>query len=112
MKSLGIPAGLITHNAVMAACDRGGVWEDAMAVMREMRDEGITPDVIGYASAIRYVYMSGKLRTHMILQISLVLCLTSEGRFANDPKKDKGTMSVVVRFSTCSLVASARGICP
>lgn len=62
MKSRGIPAGLIAHNAVMVACDRGGVWEDAMTVMREMRNEGITPDVIGYAAAIRYVNVKWKLR--------------------------------------------------
>lgn len=53
MKTRGIPAELIAHNAALGACDKAGEWKSAMAVMREMRDEGIKPDAISYAAAIR-----------------------------------------------------------
>lgn len=51
---MGIPAGLIAHNAAVGACEKAGQWEASLSVMKQLRDEGIHPDFITYAAAMRY----------------------------------------------------------
>lgn len=53
MKSHGVPAGLIAHNAAIGACDKGGEWSLALSVLKEMSEAGIRPDAISYAGVIR-----------------------------------------------------------
>ena len=53
MKTEGVPAELITYNAALGACDKGGEWGATVSVLNDMKAADIQPDVISYSAAMR-----------------------------------------------------------
>lgn len=54
MGTEGVPAGLITYNAALGACDKGGgEWKATASVLEGMRAAGVRPDAISYSAAMR-----------------------------------------------------------
>ncbi len=43
---------MISYNAAISACEKGGQWEQAMQLLQQMVKQGITPNVISYNAAI------------------------------------------------------------
>ena len=42
MASKGIERNTITYNAAISACEKGGQWEEALGLLREMGSKGIS----------------------------------------------------------------------
>jgi pentatricopeptide repeat domain-containing protein 1 len=43
---------VMTYNATISACEKGGQWEKALDLFREMQDREIDPSVMTYNAAI------------------------------------------------------------
>jgi pentatricopeptide repeat domain-containing protein 1 len=43
---------VVSYNAAISACARGGVWREALALLRQMRTDGLTPDMVSYSTAL------------------------------------------------------------
>ena len=43
---------VITYNAGISACEKGGQWPEALSLLREMGDATLDPDVITYSAGI------------------------------------------------------------
>merc|ERR1711865_370939 len=48
----GVQPNVISFNAAISACEKGGKWERALELLQEMRQSGVQPDVISFSSAI------------------------------------------------------------
>ena len=46
MRSDGVAPSVVTFNAALAACERGGAWEEAECLLVEMEQAGVAPDRI------------------------------------------------------------------
>jgi len=60
MLRLGIKPDVITYSAAISACEKGGQWEKALALLQQMRGVGITPNVITYSASIQACASSGQ----------------------------------------------------
>lgn len=75
METEGVPAGLITYNAALGACDKGGgEWEATASVLKGMKAGGIRPDAISYSAAMRRGVTWGMGRQAFFSSIA-VLCV-------------------------------------
>jgi pentatricopeptide repeat domain-containing protein 1 len=52
MRTKGVKPDVITYNASISACEKGGQWEKALQLLEEMRAKGVEPDVILYSASI------------------------------------------------------------
>ena len=52
MPGAGIKPDVVSYNAAISACKKGGKWGKALALLEEMHGEGIEPNVITYSAAI------------------------------------------------------------
>jgi len=43
---------VVSYNAAISACARGGVWREALALLRQMRTDGLAPDMVSYSTAL------------------------------------------------------------
>ena len=43
---------MFNFSAAFSACEKGGQWEQALSLLKEMQDAGVTPDVISPSAAI------------------------------------------------------------
>merc|ERR1711938_278624 len=48
----GVTPNTITYNAAISACEKGGQWERALALLDAMQAAGVAPDTITYSAAI------------------------------------------------------------
>ena len=46
MQTRGIKANVITYSASISACEKGGQWERALALLDEIEAHGLEPNVI------------------------------------------------------------------
>ena len=60
MKSSGVEPSVISYNAAISACEKGGQWEPALQLLEEMKSSGIEPDVISYSAAISACEKGGR----------------------------------------------------
>lgn len=44
----------ISYNSAIHACGRGGQWELALSLLKEMRELGLPPDRISFGAMVRY----------------------------------------------------------
>ncbi|CAE7480755.1 unnamed protein product [Symbiodinium necroappetens] len=51
--------GLIAFNAVAAACERGGRWEQTLQVLSAMRGQRLLPDALGFGAAVAAAAAAG-----------------------------------------------------
>jgi pentatricopeptide repeat protein len=52
MQAKGVEPDVITYNAAISACEKGGQWEKALQLLEEMQAKGVEPDVITYSATI------------------------------------------------------------
>lgn len=52
----------ISYNSAIHACGRGGQWELALSLLKEMRERGLPPDRITFGAMV-----SGQLRSGIAL---------------------------------------------
>ena len=52
MEGRGIQPNVISYNAAISACEKGGQHEKAVELLREMEGRGIQPNVISYNAVI------------------------------------------------------------
>ena len=52
MPQLGVTANVIGFNLAISACEKGGQWEQALTVLRKMRETGMTLVVISFGATI------------------------------------------------------------
>jgi pentatricopeptide repeat protein len=52
MRTKGVKPDVITYNASISACEKGGQWEKALQLLEEMRAKGVEPDVSLYSASI------------------------------------------------------------
>jgi pentatricopeptide repeat protein len=52
---------VITYNAAISACEKEGKWQQALALLDQMRDQGVTADVITYNAAISACEKGGEI---------------------------------------------------
>jgi len=52
MSEKGIQPNVISYSAAISACEKGGQWQEALKLFREMSEKGIQPNVISYSAAI------------------------------------------------------------
>jgi pentatricopeptide repeat protein len=52
MRAKGVEPDVITYNASISACGKGGQWEKALQLLEEMRAKGVEPDVFTYGAVI------------------------------------------------------------
>ena len=51
---------LVSLNAALSACEKGGAWPAALGLLRRMLgSQGTGPDVVSYSSALRAVGIAG-----------------------------------------------------
>ncbi|CAN0475870.1 unnamed protein product, partial [Discosporangium mesarthrocarpum] len=48
----GVGPDLVCYNAAVSACSQSRRWEEALALLAEMRGEGIEPDSFTFCSAM------------------------------------------------------------
>ena len=52
MRAAGVQPNVISFNAAISACEKGGQCERALALLGDMRAAGVQPDVISFSAAI------------------------------------------------------------
>ena len=52
MKTAGLKPNVITYNAAISACEKGGRADEALKLLAEMKTAGLEPDVITYNAVI------------------------------------------------------------
>jgi pentatricopeptide repeat protein len=52
MRAAGVAPNVISFNAAISACEKGGQWQRALSLLEEMRAAGVTPNVISFSAAI------------------------------------------------------------
>ena len=52
MPGRGVTPNVITYNATISACEKDGLWQQALELLREMPERGVTPDVITYSATM------------------------------------------------------------
>ena len=62
MERKGIVADTITYSALISACEKGGQWERALELAREIERKGIVADTITYSALITACEVSRKLQ--------------------------------------------------
>jgi pentatricopeptide repeat protein len=60
MSGLGLQPNVITMNAAISACEKGGQWKKALALLDSMPDLGLQPNVITMNAAISACEKSGQ----------------------------------------------------
>ena len=43
---------VFTYSATISACEKGGQWERALSLFRQMREEGVQPNGISYCATL------------------------------------------------------------
>merc|ERR1719437_123159 len=59
MKQAGVPGDVVVYSGVLDACAKACDTDKAVAVFRQMRAQGIRPNVVAYASLARPFAHSG-----------------------------------------------------
>ena len=71
MRTFGLEPDLITYNAVILACDRGGQYDMVLSLVLEMLNRSLHPDEITFKSVNRAIEKSqshnlvNELRAHL-----------------------------------------------
>ena len=52
MRINGIELNIISYNATISACEKGGEWEKALQLFKETNHNGIDPNIISYNATI------------------------------------------------------------
>ena len=60
MRGAGVEPNVISFNATISACEKGGQWERAVSLLDEMRGAGVEPDVISFNAAIQACATAGQ----------------------------------------------------
>ena len=56
MAARGVAPDVISYSAAISACEKGGQWERALALLEQMAARGVAPGVITYNAAIEALY--------------------------------------------------------
>ena len=56
MAARGVAPDVISYSAAISACEKGGQWERALALLEQMAVRGVAPNVISYNAAIEALY--------------------------------------------------------
>ena len=59
MKSRGLEPDVITMNAAISACEKGGQWAKALELLESMKSRGLEPNVITMSATIEALVASG-----------------------------------------------------
>ena len=51
MQREGVQPNTMTYNALLSACANDGRWEEALALLQEMKDGGCQPDMVSFNAA-------------------------------------------------------------
>lgn len=62
MRSKGVPPDVYSYNGAISACGRAAKWQQALALLSEMEQEGsrVPPDLFSYNGAINAVAKGGR----------------------------------------------------
>ena len=52
MQGAGAMRNVITHNAAVSACEKGGQWKQALSLLKGMQDAGVARNVVSFSAAI------------------------------------------------------------
>merc|ERR1711904_202411 len=75
MRECGVTPDVISFNAAISACEKGGQWEQALALLDKMRKNGVTPpDVISFNAAISACGKGGQWRRAVSLLDEMPKC--------------------------------------
>ena len=62
MQRQGLMPDVISYNAGISACDKGGKWKHALLLLEDLRKKDATPDVTSYSAGISACGKGGKLK--------------------------------------------------
>ena len=62
MQERGVEPDVITWNAAISACEKGGQWERAMELFQKMQERRVVPNVITWSAAISACEKSGAVQ--------------------------------------------------
>ena len=68
----------ITYSALISACEKGGEWERALELAREMERKGIVADTITYSALITACEDAGQLQICSCLYLKALFSGTCE----------------------------------
>ena len=74
MRKAGVTRNVISFNAAISACEKGGQWQRALSLLDDMCKAGVTMNVISFSAAISACEKGGQWqRALCLLEDMLVL---------------------------------------